>query len=250
MLGFAAIVTSVDSTLSQWPSEFCVQPPGQQAVAGLNELIASRVRYWSDRNGGELPRSIVIYRDNIPLHSYECVAQEEMSRIRQGCNAVYPNSLKSRGLPQVTMVLLDQQDHTYFNPTVDADPDGTGFPTAGMVVDRGVTDPRVWDFYLLSHCPLTGGNQPTRYLVAWDEVFRCGATGGTTAASLLQELTYNLCYLVGERTMAMNVCAPAYYAWVVLSRVFSYPDNSRSLDIAGRHPVRIHPSLQNTMFYI
>lgn len=259
---FGVVVTSVDPALSQWPSAFCVQDSDQHTISNLMNLMSSRIKLWAYKNRGEFPEDIVIYRDNVPPSQFDSVAQEELWLIRRGCDSVYPKYLRDQGLPRVTMVLVDQRSRMSFTPIADANAHGTKFPGAGTVVDRGVTDPRVWDFYLLSHCPNIGGNQPTHYHVACDEVFRRrypGFDGQNTAAAVLQEVTHCLSYLAGEQTMAANVCAPVYYAWAALSRLSGYANpfwgqSGRSETVPNRDAkvlgFQTHRSLQNTMFYI
>lgn len=74
-----------------------------------------------------------------------------------------------------------------------------------------------------------------------------------------------MCYLYGRATKAVSICPPAYYADIVCtrSRVHKYelfddtPDNS-SVSSAGhagnwRQAVmsrKVHPRLQNSMYYI
>lgn len=254
---FGVVVTSIDRAFSQWPFDFCLQNSDQQTISGLKDLISSRVKFWASQNSGEFPEDIVIYRDKIPPRHFDSVAREELWLIRRGCHSVYPRSSKYRGLPRVTMVLVDQRSQMSFTPIVDVDADGTGFSAAGTIVDRGVTDPRAWDFYLLSHCPDISKNQATHYFVVCDEVFQMRQN---RAARVLQEFTNNLSYLAGDRTTAVNVCAPAYYARVALSRLSGYSNqhwlSESGLSQAGLSTVatepdyRTHQSLENTMFYI
>ncbi|KXZ43782.1 hypothetical protein GPECTOR_80g142 [Gonium pectorale] len=74
----------------------------------------------------------------------------------------------------------------------------------GTVVDRGITAPDGFDFYLNSHSGLQGTNKPAHYHVLIDEI-GFGADG-------IQLLTYWLCYLYQRTTKSVSYCPPAYYA--------------------------------------
>ncbi|KAJ5155641.1 RNA interference and gene silencing protein (Qde2) [Penicillium capsulatum] len=148
------IVTSVDSTLSQWPFESSALNSDQLTIAALPGLVASRLGYWSKKNEGRLPEDIVVYRNINTSDTIESIAHEELCLIQRGCHSMYPSSLKSCGFPRIALILVDQQARLYFTPTVDIDPHGTDSPLAGTLVDRGVTYPRGWEFYLQSHYPV------------------------------------------------------------------------------------------------
>ena len=49
-------------------------------------------------------------------------------------------------------------------------------PINGTVVDRGVTRPIYWDFYLQAQAPLQGSTRSAHYVVIHDEIFDRGVT--------------------------------------------------------------------------
>ena len=99
----------------------------------------------------------------------------------------------------------------------------------GTVVDRGITMPKGWDFFMAAHAALQGTvstlprsqdstnitkTKPAHYVVLLDEI--------KLGANELEKITHNLCYLQGRATKAVSVCPPAYYAHLICLRARCY----------------------------
>lgn len=87
-------------------------------------------------------------------------------------------------------------------------------------------------------------------------------------ADMVEDLTYNMCYLFGRATKAVSLCPPAYYADLACERarcyllnLFNTPTPSAAPSVAGvsttsgdgpldAADVQIHPRLKDTIFYI
>ena len=103
---------------------------------------------------------------------------------------------------------------------------------------------------------MIGTARPAHYTVLLDEIFR--SEYGLNAASELEKLTHEMCYLYGRATKAVSICPPAYYADLVCTRarihkeeLFSDTDSvhhtsSRSQVLARQ----IHERLKDSMYYI
>jgi eukaryotic translation initiation factor 2C len=158
-----------------------------------------------------------------------------------------------------------KRHHTRFYPQTLNDADGSNNCKAGTIVDRGVTEARIWDFYLQSHGCLQGSVRSGHYVVIKDEIFRDrpGRPPGHSHAEEVQELVHNMCHLFGRATKAVSLCPPAYYADLLCTRARCHlsdqfeersahgsvssstqPSSSTSASYA------VHPNLQDTMFYI
>lgn len=147
--------------------------------------------------------------------------------------------------------------------------DRSGNPKNGTVVDRGVTEPRNWDFYLQAHTAIEGTARPAHYYVVHDEIFannrQLAQPPFLNVADVLEDLTHNMCYLHGRATKAVSLAPPAYYVDLLcergrryLAKFFESSDEDAS-DVASRSAVsqgpsqddvNINPDLSNTMFYI
>ena len=262
----ASLVASADSHFTQWPAEICLQHGQDPYIHQLEKMLKSRMRSWAENHDNTLPDDIVIYRNMMPESAYESWVDQELPQIQDACRASKLTGHTHNGLPRITVVLVDESHDAQFFPTADTESHRYNSPLAGTVVDRGISEPRQWDFYLQSHSPTEGPNRPTRYFVIFDEVFRrrCPAQSrGYGPVNLLQDLTYRLCYMSGESTKARRACAPLYYARQACKRVRSYYgltttpglfSNGRDAGDAGKvatsSPVQIHPAVRELMFYI
>lgn len=268
----SAIVASVDRFISQWPADVAIQEGRKEMIVGLKNMFKSRLRLWQKHNQNRLPEEILIYRDGVGESMYDLVRSEEYPPIREACKEIYPANITNDGLPYISIVICGKRHHTRFYPTTDQDAEKSGSPNPGTVVDRGITETRIWDFFLQAHSALQGTAKPCHYVVVHDEIFRRRAAATTKAdlqkartikeqlaADNLEALTHAMCYMFGRATKAVSLCPPAYYADLVcdrarrwLARVFDERTvvSSESGIEARMEDVTVHPNLKDTMFYI
>ena len=71
--------------------------------------------------------------------------------------------------PTITLIVVGKRHHVRFFPTAKENGDRSGNCRAGTVVDRDVTTPVEFDFYLQSHGGLLGTSRPAHYNVLYDE---------------------------------------------------------------------------------
>ncbi|KAK6950714.1 hypothetical protein Daesc_007239 [Daldinia eschscholtzii] len=276
----AGMVASIDSKLGQWPGMLRIQKGREEMVKDLKDMLKSRLRLWREKGKhATFPENILVYRDGVSEGQYQKVLDEELPLLRAACAETYSPQDQKKGLPRMTIVVVGKRHHTRFYPTKEGDADRSGNTKPGTVVDRGVTEARSWDFFLQAHAALQGTARPGHYFVVIDEIFRqrYGAAGGKAkgpgpaknVADELQDLTQSMCYVFGRATKAVSYCTPAYYADILCERargylhnVFDSPDNSAAPTVAGstsgagasigpnQQDVRIHPKLENSMFYL
>ncbi|OTB10649.1 hypothetical protein K445DRAFT_322772 [Daldinia sp. EC12] len=276
----AGMVASIDNKLGQWPGMLRIQKGREEMVKDLKDMLKSRLRLWREKGKhATFPENILVYRDGVSEGQYQKVLDEELPLLRAACAETYSPQDQKKGLPRMTIVVVGKRHHTRFYPTKEGDADRSGNTKPGTVVDRGVTEARSWDFFLQAHAALQGTARPGHYFVVIDEIFRqrYGAAGGKAkgpgpaknVADELQDLTQSMCYVFGRATKAVSYCTPAYYADILCERargylhnVFDSPDNSAAPTVAGstsgagagtgpnQQDVRIHPKLENSMFYL
>ncbi|KAH8884705.1 Piwi-domain-containing protein [Thozetella sp. PMI_491] len=247
------LVASVDRDLGHWPGVAWNNDAGQEELG--SELISKfqgRLEMWEKHNNGALPDNIIIFRDGVSEGQFKMVIDREVSYIRRACELKYGGARK----PRMTVIVSVKRHQTRFYPT---DPGHihhrSKSPKEGTVVDRGVTNVRYWDFFLQAHASLQGTARPAHYTVLIDEIFR--AQYGPNAANALEELTHDMCYLYGRATKAVSICPPAYYADLVCTRARIHKnelfDDAESISSADRIKYlerKVHPSLEDSMYYI
>ncbi|KEY70180.1 hypothetical protein S7711_03401 [Stachybotrys chartarum IBT 7711] len=273
----AGMVANVDSTLGQWPAALKIQHQARrEMVDELESMMTSRLKLWKTKgNHGEYPENILVFRDGVSEGQYHLVLEQELPLLRKACRNVYPPAEQKKGLPHFTVIIVGKRHHTRFYPTT-PNGDRNLNTLAGTVVDRGITEAPIWDFYLQSHAAIKGTARPAHYVVVKDEIFSCKMVKlelpNRNAADLVEEMAQAMCYTYGRATKAVSLCTPAYYADILCERARCYlsnlydgqEDDSKKSDAGGKNTkqggtapdpalqtlLQIHEGLKDTMFYI
>ncbi|KAJ5172957.1 hypothetical protein N7492_005550 [Penicillium capsulatum] len=259
----ACIVASVDKDLGQWPGEAQIQGKKVERIEKLHDMLANCLRRWEKRNR-QLPENIIVYRDGVSEGQFEMVAQYEYDSLCKATAMMY------RHRPAITIIVCGKRHNVRFFPTKMEDMDKTSNPINGTIVDRGITRPIFWDFYLQAQAPIQGSARPAHYVVLRDEIFTDKKINPEGKASdMVQELTHNICYLMGRCTRSVSYSTPAFLADRFCDRARRYVRaemakqmflEDRAADQAGRRPdyrfhfednvVQIHPGIADRMVYI
>jgi hypothetical protein len=153
----------------------------------------------------------VIFRDGVSEGQYEMVLRDELGDVQKAFKSVYGDKKQ----PNVTILVGGKRHNTRFFPTTSKDMDGRSNCFNGTVVDRGITRPIYWDFYLQAQAPLQGSARSAHYVVIHDEIFRNPSLKrevGPNASDAIQELTHNICYMMGRCTRSISYSTPAFLA--------------------------------------
>ncbi|VEL13804.1 unnamed protein product [Protopolystoma xenopodis] len=89
-----------------------------------------------------MPTRIFFYRDGVSEGQFSTVLLSELRAIQKACKSLRPDFE-----PAITYVVVQKRHHIRFRPP---DP-GMKNVEPGTVVDKGITHPRDFDFYLCSH---------------------------------------------------------------------------------------------------
>lgn len=260
----AGMVASTDRQLGQWPGILSVQAVArQEMVSKIKDMLKQHLDNWlSLGRHSAYPENILVYRDGVSEGQYQTVLDQEVPLLRDACREKYTANGPQ---PRITVVIVGKRHHTRFYPTQEKDMDRGGNCKAGTVVDRGVTEEGMWDFYLQSHAVIQGTGRPAHYVVVLDEIFRARAGGRTDkVADELEKMTQALCYSYSRATKAVSICTPAYHADILCERsrrymadLFEGGGSDEASTTAGSvvgagdpDVVKIHEKLKNTMFYI
>ncbi len=265
----ASMVATIDKSLGQWPAALRVQQGRKEMVADLDGMLKSRLLLWKGKNK-VFPQNLLIYRDGVSEGQYDLVLDLELPLLRKACAELYPPAEIKNGLPHFTVIICGKRHHTRFYSSSLKDTDKSSNPKNGTVVDRGVTEPHVWDFYLQAHTALQGTARSCHYIVVLDEILRKRpiptALGYKNVADVLEDMTYCMCHLFGRATKTVSLCPPAKYADMVCERARKYLSGLYDMStpsatlaassVGGRRPdaknedVQPHPRLRDTMFYL
>ncbi|KAL9064076.1 MAG: hypothetical protein Q9161_009104 [Pseudevernia consocians] len=267
----AAMVASIDADLAQWPADLQVQIRTRQEMVNLlGEMLRTRLLLWK-KHHGIYPENILVYRDGVSESQYDQVLENEFSLMQKACPELYRET--EQPLPRFTLIIVGKRHHTRFFPQpYSRAMDKSGNPRCGLVVDRGITEARNWDFFLQSHTSHLGTARPSHYYVLWDEIFTNPSIQslhpGIPPADLLEQVTYDMCYLYGRATKAVSLCPPVYYADIACERAGRYLADKSYGSESGRsdtemtdgereqlrrrlqNGIEVHENLKETMFYI
>ncbi|KAJ5522901.1 RNA interference and gene silencing [Penicillium frequentans] len=253
-----AIVASVDSNYAQWPCRIFLDSSEKDVGSTLDQMLALQVEQWAASNRQIPPEDVVVYREGVSVAAYHRQASKEVELLKRAFRRAYPPAWPG---PRMSIIFADPNTRTHFLSTADADPQDCWGPVSGTVVDRSITDPQRWDFYLQVEASGEGRSPPAYYQVVWDEVFRWHCKGPSALESSvdsLQRLTNNLCFLFGASLRAKNLCSPAYHARLARVHAQMYLKDPPTDHRSGRHawhrqqgPVlQVHPNMSQTMFYL
>ena len=270
----AAMVASYNKDLSNWPADLRINNRRQEMVETLRDMLRTRLRCFEEKNRGQLPTNILIYRDGVGEGQYKTVLDEELPRLRNACKDIYQKEYVEGKRPRISLIVVGKRHHTRFYRTSPDGPilsgkssmasHGTVSPLRctphmektitdiSKVVDTGITQNCNWDFYLQSHTAFSGTPRPAHYFVLLDEIFR---QRSDNPQDELERLTYNLCYLYGKATTSVSIPPPVYYADKAcdrgrryLSKVFD--PSQRNIGHVDDSDVKICDKLKDSMFYI
>ena len=273
----AAMVASTDASLAHWTAELRVQiPTRHEMVTLLGDMLRSRLEIWQSHHHGTYPENILVYRDGVSESQYEQVLNDEFSLMQKVCPSIYATTKQQP--PRFTIIIVGKRHHTrFFVPAGSTAADysnNSNNPKCGLVVDRGVTEARNWDFFLQSHASPIGAARPSHYYVLWDEIFTNSRSSSDptrlAAADLLEQVTHDMCSLWGRSLKAVSLCPPVYYADIACDRAARYvadrvsgagSESGRSENVMTegererlraelQKMINVHENLKNTMFYI
>ncbi|KAK3386269.1 Piwi domain-containing protein [Sordaria brevicollis] len=148
-------------------------------------------------------QQIYYFRDGVSEGQFAHVLKQEVEVIKKVCMKV----TKSANPPRVTVIVATKRHHIRFFPE-NGDKNGNCQP--GTLVEREVTHPFHYDFYLNSHFALQGTARPVHYHVLMDEI--------KPQVNTLQRMIYQQCYTFCRSTTPISLHPAVYYAHLAGAR--------------------------------
>ncbi len=240
-----AVVGSLDAQCVSFAGLLTAQSARVEVISRLEEMVMELLKAFYTRTKFK-PTRILFYRDGVGEGQFAQVRDQEVLSIRRACAR-----LEAGYQPTITFVVVQKRHHARFFPQAAKDADRSGNVRPGTVVEREITTPSHFDFYLLSHAGLQGTSRPTHYQVLVDE--------NRFTADGLQELTYRMCYTYARATRSVSVCPPAYYAHLLAFRarfhgeveaVAPPPGASRTAEPLLSFQTPVVKGLERSMYYM
>jgi len=199
----ASMVMSIDDNACRYAAG--VQTNGhrvemltRQNIEGFFKTLIPEVQ----KEVKQRPQHLYYFRDGVSEGQFAQVIEYEVQAMKE--------LLGNRGVhPKFTVIVATKRHHIRFFPA-DSQRDKNNNPVPGTLVERDVTHPFHWDFYLCSHVAIQGTARPVHYHVILDEA--------NYKPDELQRMIYEQCYTYARSTTSVSLHPAVYYAHLASSR--------------------------------
>ncbi|KAK7074842.1 Protein argonaute-3 [Halocaridina rubra] len=196
----AAVVGSIDPHASKYFPVVRHQTPREEMILELEKMTKHLLTSVCKISNKPKPKRLILYRDGVSDSQISTILRFELQAIRDACT-----SLDKDYMPGITFIVVQKRHHTRFFPKNEKDGAGRqkNVPP-GTVVDRYVTHPHDYDYYLCSQLGIKGTSRPAHYRVLWDD--------NNFSQDEIQGFTYALCHMYAPSSASISIPAPAHYA--------------------------------------
>ncbi|EEB07533.1 hypothetical protein SJAG_02621 [Schizosaccharomyces japonicus yFS275] len=241
-----SMVGSIDLHGCKYTAMSRAQNRNQEMIQGMKDMVVYFLQGFRHITKKE-PAQIIYFRDGVSDGQFKQVVDEELAEIKQACYFLSP-----KYKPRILVCSTQKRHHARFFVKKPQDGDRNGNPKPGTIVEKVVTHPFEYDFYLVSHPSLQGVSVPIHYTVLYDEI--------KMPPDQFQSLCYNLCYVYARATTAVSLVPPVYYAHL-LSNMARFQDDTAKDDASSVasgatepeevKPLRkVAPSLKTKMWFM
>lgn len=237
------VVASFDRNGFRYKPHFQLQDPKEEMIHGLEAIMQTMLNNYKNKNNQQLPEMILYYRDGVSDGQFSQVLDIELNAINRAVAAMNPPSKIN-----VTFVVVQKRHHTRFFPGPKCPKEGRNQNVPpGTIVDRYITTPKHFQFFLTSHLAVQGVAKPSKYTVLHDDE--------QWDPDRLQAITFALCHMYARCNRSVSYPAPTYYAHWVAARGKVYIQG-RTLNMAEldreNSLLRIRPEIieERSMFFI
>lgn len=220
------------------------------STANMTKFVCTLLRSFKMCTG-VIPQRILYFRDGVSEGQYQEVLESELHDIKESCKILQPDYN-----PKVTITICSKRHHFRFFPSDKNASDRNGNPVPGTIVERDITHPTSYDFYLNSHNAIQGTARPVHYQVIHDE--------NKMPVDAFQALVYNSCYTYIRATNAVSLIPATYYAHLASSRarahevivedaqtVTTSSEGKRDLEPTEMPPLKpLHDHLRTSMWFV
>jgi len=198
VVGFVA---TTNATCTSAYSDIIIQPKGQELVKkDLGKCLVNALETFKQRNKGELPTKIVIYRDGVGEGMRDQIINNEVKQFKEALNPLF-NAVT--GVPDVILIVVNKRiNQRMFIQSRDGRT--VENPPPGSIIDSKLVE-NATDFHLVSQQTTQGCVTPTHYFVSLNEAPEVSLVD-------LENLTYSLCYMYSNWSGSIKVPAPCQCA--------------------------------------
>ncbi len=231
----AACAASMDRHCFQHMAVGRVQASRQEFIEDLCGMMKDLLRGFY-ANCKTKPQRILFLRDGISEGQFKIVMAQELQAIERACG-----ELERDYRPKISFISCQKRHHTRLFAINERDEDRSGNAPAGLVVDRGITHPINFDFYLLAHSGIQGCSRPCKYHVVHDE--------NNISADDLYKLLFSLSFMYARCTRSVSLPPPVYYSHLLAFRMAYFvkeDDSSEEMSVMSRMSDKDFPAIDYT----
>ncbi|RVX69464.1 hypothetical protein B0A52_06528 [Exophiala mesophila] len=185
--------------------------------------FAPLVLKWKEMIGhGRLPEQVYYMRDGVSEGQYVHVMNREVPAIKRVLGNVGGGGGTWNG--KLTVIIASKRHHIRCFPTAKGG-DQKGNPLPGTLIERDVTMPNEFDFYLHSHIALQGTSRPVHYTILHDDAKH--------RPEVIQNMIYEHCYQYMRSTTSVSLHPAVYYAHLASNRARTHEDIPAGLGPQG-----------------
>lgn len=214
----AAMTMSLDMYAARYAAAVSTNPPRVEMLAThtIEKMMSPLFHHWAQNTGkGNYPAHVYYFRDGVSSAQYGNVMKYEVSALKALLSKM--NSSNKNYKVNFTVIVAEKRHHTRFFPIPgNVASDKNGNPVPGTVVDRDVTTPFEFDFYLNSHSAIQGTARPTHYHVLMDEEKQ--------DPNKLISMVYEHSYQYMRATTPVSLHPAVYYAHLASNRARAHED--------------------------
>jgi len=149
--------------------------------------------------------------------------------------------------PEITMLVVQKRHHMRAFPIDKKDSDGKNNILPGTVIDKKITSPYYFQFFLTSHSAIIGTVRPAKYTVIVND--------SKLNADDMQSLTHGLCHMFARCSRAVSYPNPTYMAHLLCARAKAWligTEFHEKMDLETEFKKRqLKPIFKvNTMFFM
>jgi eukaryotic translation initiation factor 2C len=170
-------------------------------------------KFWMAGHTNAFPKHIIYFRDGVAEGMFAQVLDQEIREIKNFLREKAP----AAPLPKFTVIVATKRHHIRFFPER-GDRNANALP--GTLVEKEVTHPFQWDFYLCSHVAIQGTARPVHYHVILDEM--------GIPVNDLQKMIYHQCYSYARSTTPVSLHPSVYYAHLACARARAHENIATS----------------------
>ncbi|KAK5065213.1 hypothetical protein LTR84_001050 [Exophiala bonariae] len=184
--------------------------------ANWKSMFLPIAREWVKYVGNNgLPKQVYYIRDGVSEGQFAHVLNQEVPEIRNVLGEL-SDSKKFEG--KITVIIASKRHHVraFPRPGDKEAADMKGNPLPGCLIERDVTMPNEFDFYLYSHIALQGTSRPVHYTILYDEADH--------RPEQIQNMLYEHCYQYMRSTTSVSLHPAVYYAHLASNRAKAHED--------------------------